>query len=112
MEHIDNIISQIISNFDFAYVIIINILTYLIIVLFDLLNKDKKVSTWEKRIILLICIFIISGIYILTGYNEYIKMLNSAILAPVFWGWIIKPIFKKLNIDYKHLRETMDNEYE
>ena len=30
-------------------------------------------------------------------------LLNSAILAPVFWSWIIKPICKYFKIDYKDI---------
>lgn len=109
MEYINDIISQIITNFDFTYVIIVNILTYLIIVFIDMINKDKVVTTWQKRFILLISIIIITLIYYINDYTEYIKLINSAILAPVFWGWVLKPLFVKFNIDYKHIDKNMDN---
>jgi len=30
-------------------------------------------------------------------------IINSSILAPVFWSWIIKPICKHYKLDYKQL---------
>ena len=30
-------------------------------------------------------------------------VFNSAILAPVFWSWIMKPICKHFKIDYKQI---------
>lgn len=34
-------------------------------------------------------------------YNKI--LFNSAILSPVFWSWVIKPICKYFNIDYKDI---------
>ena len=101
-EIINNIITTIISSFDFAYCISVNILTYLIIKIIDSLNGNKIVSTWSKRIVLLVVIFSTGVIYNLIGCDNKI-LLNSAILAPVFWSWIIKPICKYFRIDYKDI---------
>ena len=101
-EIINNIITTIINSFDFAYCISVNILTYLIIKIIDSLNGNKTVSTWSKRLVLLVVIFSTGVLYNLIGCNNKI-LLNSAILSPVFWSWIIKPICKYFKIDYKDI---------
>lgn len=107
MEYIDTIINQIINNFDFAYMFTVNILTYIIIKFIDFLNGEKDVNKLTKRLCLIVSIIIIGIIYILCDYTNKIIILNSAILAPVFWSWILKPICVKLNIDYKKIDKTL-----
>lgn len=102
IEIFNNTITTVISSFDFSYCISVNILTYLIIKLIDSLNGDKTVSTWSKRIVLLVVIFSTGVLYNLIGCDNKI-LLNSAILSPVFWSWIIKPICKYFKIDYKDI---------
>ena len=102
MEYINEIIDITIKSFDFAYCISVNILTYLIIKFIDSLNGKKAVSTWSKRIVLLVVILFTWVLYNLIGCDNKI-LLNSAILAPVFWSWIIKPICKYFKIDYKDI---------
>ena len=101
MEIITNSINTTLESFDFAYCIVVNILTYIIINIIN--NKIKKdLNTWSKRGILLISIIFISCIYIFIGSN--IKLIiNSSILAPVFWSWIMKPICKYFKLDYKQI---------
>ena len=101
-EIINNIITTVISSFDLAYCISVNVLTYLIIKFIDSLNDKKTVSTWNKRIVLLVVILSTGVLYNLIGCDNRI-LLNSAILAPVFWSWIIKPICKYFKIDYKDI---------
>lgn len=102
IEIFNNTITTIISSFDFSYCIIVNILTYLIIKLIDSLNGKKVISTWSKRIVLLVVILSTGVLYNKIGCDSKI-LLNSAILAPVFWSWIIKPICKYFKIDYKDI---------
>lgn len=108
MDYVDVVIKQIISNFDFAYMFIINVLTYLVIKLIDFLNGDKKVSTLIKRVALIGSIVVVTAIYVACNYPNNVILLNSAILAPVFWSWVMKPIFKKLNIGYKDVDDYMN----
>ena len=108
MEYVQGVIDNIIANFDFAYMLIVNILTYGVIKLIDYLNKDKNVSTLIKRIILVSCIAIVTIIYILTGYKEYKILVNSAIAAPVFYSWLLRPILKKFKIGYKEFDKTLN----
>lgn len=100
MEYISQIINITIESFDFSFCVTVNILTYLIIKLIDELNGSHKVSTWTKRGVMLITVIVISIAYYITGSNPKL-IINSAILAPVFWSWIGKPICDKLNIGYR-----------
>lgn len=107
MEYISQIINQIINNFDFSYMFIVNVLTYIIIKIIDYLNGDTKVHKLVKRICLLVSIIFVAIIYKLINYDSNIVLINSAILAPVFWSWILKPICIKFGIDYKKIDNTL-----
>lgn len=100
---IDVIVDGILSNFDFGFMFIVNVLTYIIIKVIDYFNGDNKVPTWQKRCVLVINIAAMIGIYITAGYDNTIMLVNSAILAPVFWSWVVSPILKKLGIGYKDI---------
>ena len=102
MEILYNTIQTTLNSFDFAYCIIVNILTYLIINIINSRNGNIDMKMWSKRIVLLLCIIIIGCIYYFTG-SEIKLILNSAIVTPVFWSWIMKPICKRFKIDYKQL---------
>ena len=102
MEIIYNTIQTTLNSFDFAYCIIVNILTYLVINIINSRNGNIDMKMWSKRVVLLICIIIIGCIYYFTG-SEIKLILNSAIVTPVFWSWIMKPICKHFKIDYKQL---------
>lgn len=102
MEIIGDFINTTLSSFDFSFCISVNILTYLIINIVISRRGNKDISTWNKRIILLISIICIGVVYIYTG-SDIRLVLNSSILAPVFWSWIMKPICKKFKLDYKQL---------
>ena len=102
MEIITELIQTTLSSFDFAYCIIVNVLTYLIISIINDRRGHKDISTWAKRGILLIVILSIGVLYSLSGSDSK-TILNSAILAPVFWSWILKPLCKKFKIDYKDI---------
>lgn len=94
-------VNQIINNFNFAYMLSINILTYMLIKTLDYFNKDKQVSLFIKRLILVLSTIILAIVYkIFTDINNEI-LLNSTIAAPVFYSWVLKPIITKYNIGYK-----------
>lgn len=80
---------NLLDNFDFGYMLIINVLTYGII---EILTKKWKLTVWIKRLILLVSILLITIIYKIIGYENNIVLINSCILAPVSWSWIFKPI--------------------
>lgn len=100
MEYINQILNTTIKSFDFSFCLIVNVLTYTIIKFIDSINGIKKVATWTKRIIMLSSVIFISIVYYIIGSDTKL-IINSAILAPVSWSWIFKPICKYLNIDYK-----------
>lgn len=101
---IEEMIQKVFNNFDFTFILIVNVLTYILINVVDYLNGAKVVSTLMKRALLVCSIVIVAGCYLYIGdYENKIILLNSAIVAPVSWSWIIKPICKKYNIDYKSL---------
>lgn len=106
MDVINQIITTTINSFDFSFCIIVNVLTYLIIKLIDELNKDKEVTTWTKRAILLICILSTGVVYYLLDQDTKL-LINSAILTPITWSLIFKPVCKMLGIDYKKVNDVM-----
>ena len=96
------ILNQILSNFDFAYMFTINILTYIIVKILDSVDNRDKVPTLEKRIALIASIIIVSALYCFIGYTDYIIMINSAICSPVFYSWVLKPMLTKKGLGYKN----------
>lgn len=104
---IDVIVNGILSNFDFGFMFIVNVLTYIVIKVIDYFNSDNKVPTWQKRCVLVISIAAMAGIYIAAGYDNAIMLVNSAVLAPVFWSWAVSPILKKLGVGYKDIDNTI-----
>ena len=102
MEIISNAIQTTLDSFNFAYCIIVNVLTYLIIRLINDRNGHTDLTTWSKRLVLLLVILSTGVLYYFLG-NDTKAILNSAILAPVFWSWVMKPICKHFKVDYKNI---------
>ena len=104
----ENIIQLIIDSFDFGFIVVVNILTYLLIKTHDELNGDGQVPRILKRLYLIISIAIVAAlIYIFDDNVVITKLLYSAIAAPVCWSWLFKPICKKLGIDYKKIDDIV-----
>lgn len=101
MEQIGKVIDVLLNNFDIAYMLCVNILTYGLIKIIDTINKKQKVKLIIKRICLIVCTIICCVIYKLTTQIENIILINSTIAAPVFYSWVIKPILTKYKIGYK-----------
>lgn len=97
----DNIIEQLINNFDFTYMLVVNVLTYILIKILDYANGYKRVKVYQKRILLVISIVIVTGVYKMNYYENNIVLVNSSIMAPVAWSWIFRPICNKIGIGYK-----------
>ena len=101
MEVINQMIQQVINGFDFTYCVAVNALTYtLVTVLIYLCQGD--VTRTIKKVVLLFSIVVVSAIYYAIGVDAEL-IVNSSILAPVSWTWIIKPILYKLGYDYKDI---------
>lgn len=98
----EQIIIQLISSFDFGLMLVLNILTYFMIKVWDWANGDKPVTTWNKRCCYILVV-LIAGVAWQWIANIPMKIfVNSCIAAPVAWSWLYKPIANKLGIDYKH----------
>lgn len=108
MEYLGNIIDSIIANFDFAFMISVNVLTYYIVKLLDKFNGDKAVPSWVKVISLIVSTIILGIIFLTLGsYDNKMIILNSAILAPISWNVILKPILKYFDIGYKEFDDNL-----
>ena len=92
MEIISSVIQTTLASFDFAYCVTVNILTYLIIT--GLAKKEKSLPKWGKRLVLIIDVLVL-GIIWYVATKDIRLVLNSAILAPVFWSWIGKPLVNR-----------------
>lgn len=103
MEFINDIINELINDFNFSIMVVINIATYIIIKICDEINGDKVINIWNKRIIFILVSIVIAFIYIKCSEIATIVIINSCIIAPISWSWIFKPIVSKLGIDYKQL---------
>lgn len=103
---ISNFVELFNTHFDLSFMLCVNILTYILIKVIDDINGDKSVGTWTKRLVMLISCFAIAAGYIAGGYENTTILINSAILAPVAWSWIFKPILKKIGVDYKKIDKT------
>lgn len=104
----DKLIDIIFDNFDFTYMISINVLTYLMIKIIDYINKEKVVSTFVKRICLVIAIIAVTITYLLIGYDNKLTLINSAILSPVFYSWVLRPILVHFNVNYKQANKEIN----
>ena len=101
METINQIMQQVINSFDFTYCIVVNVLTYLLVTALIYLCHGNVTRT-IKKLVLLFSIIIVSTIYYAIGVDTKLT-INSSILAPISWTWIIKPILSKLGYDYKDI---------
>lgn len=97
----EQIINQLVNNFDFGLMLILNVVTYVLIKFTDELNKEKNVTTWQKRIIFVCASLVIGCVYYFLSNVKLIVIINSIIIAPIAWSWLAKPIAGKLGIDYK-----------
>lgn len=103
---ISNFVELFNTHFDLSFMLCVNVLTYILIKAIDDINGDKFVGTWTKRLVMLISCFVIAAGYVAGGYENTTILINSAILAPVAWSWIFKPILKKIGVDYKKMDKT------
>ena len=95
----EEILSQLISNYNFTFILSINIISYLIIQLLHLKIFTKR----GIKIGVTVIVSIIMGIifhFISDTPTEV--LVNSAILAPLAWDWVFKPILNKIGVDYKN----------
>ena len=97
----EQIINQLVRNFDFALMLVINVVTYGAIKLWDELDGDKVPTVWQKRGVFVAVAIIMGVIYGLCTEVSVNVIINSCLVAPVAWSWLAKPIAAKFGIDYK-----------
>ena len=97
---IELILSYISDSFDFGYIISINLLVYFIIKAIEYFKKDKS-TKFIKILTTILVTIIMAFVYKFTTEIDNEKLINSSILAPVAWDWVIKPLCKLVKIDYK-----------
>lgn len=103
---ITKFIDLLFENFDLCFMLIVNIVTYFVIKVIDALNGNKPVSILTKRLSLVIVAIVITICYGIAGeFNN--QLINSAVLAPVAYSWIFRPILIKLGIGYKQLDDYL-----
>lgn len=96
--NMEQLLSQLISNYNFNLILSINIISYLIIQLLHLKIFTKR----SIKIGVTVIVSIVMGIifHFISDTSTEV-LVNSAILAPLAWDWVFKPILNKLGIDYK-----------
>lgn len=96
----EQIYEILINNFDISYMLSINILTYMIIKFIDFLNGEKKLKLIYKRLVLILSTIVCCIIYHFVTDLETRVLINSTIAAPVFYSWAMKPLLKKIKLQY------------
>lgn len=108
MEIINQIIQQVINSFDVAYCFVVNLLTYILISSITTIIHNQITRVW-KRLILCVSIVIVSIAYVNFGSIDIRVLINSIVLAPISWSWVLKPIAKRMNWDYKDFDNKLNN---
>ena len=109
METLEVLISKLIDSFDFAFMLIINLSTYLIIKTIDNLNGDSIVPTYLKRIIAVAVGigFTLLALYIGDSTTPAKVLVYSFVLSLVSWDIIFKPLLNYLGdkVNYRKLKD-------
>jgi hypothetical protein len=106
MDIINDIIHNLATSFDFSYCVVVNVLTYILIT--GLINvSGKNVSRAIKRFLLIISMLLVGIVYCAVEADVRI-VVNSAIITPVSWSWIFKPILTKFGYDYKDIDKMLN----
>lgn len=98
----DTIFQYALGNFNFGYVISINLLAYGLITIISKIKKKDLTKSFKVFTTIVVSIIM----FVIYKYNSMIEtdvLVNSTILAPVAWDWVIKPICKLIKIDYKNI---------
>lgn len=98
---IESVFDYTLNNFNFGYVISINLISYFIIQIINYFKKSSIPKVFKIGITIIVSI----SMFLLYRQISDIPidiLINSSILAPVAWDWIIKPICKLLKIDYNN----------
>lgn len=87
--------------FSLEYMFSVIIASYLLIKLVDVINGEKVVPTWMKRVITFIVGVILFVVFI-KFTDETVQCLMASFFSAVFvYDTAIKVIIRKFNIDYR-----------
>ena len=106
MDIINDTIQNLTTSFDFSYCIVVNVLAYILITCFIDIARGN-ITRFMKRFLLVISMIAVGIIYYLVGVDVKL-IVNSAIITPVSWSWIIKPILAKFGYDYKDIDKRLN----
>lgn len=101
MEVVDKVFDLLAANIDFAFMLSVNVLTFLLIKFADEKNKQKKVTRFLKRLITLLAGALLAVPLVLLNALEVKVALYSFVLSLVSWDGLFKHIIKKWGIGYK-----------
>ena len=87
--------------FSLEYMFSVIIASYLVIKLVDVINGEKVVPTWMKRVITFI-VGVIFFVVFMKFTDETVQCLMASFFSAVFvYDTAIKVIIRKFNIDYR-----------
>lgn len=98
-------VNQLMSSFDFAYMFAVNIATYIFIKCIDVLNGNKVVATWQKRIVAVIVGILIGLVVIKFGSDKKV-IFYSFFVSLLSWDTVFKPILNILNEKFNYRKEV------
>lgn len=101
MEVVGKVFDLLAANIDFAFMLSVNVLTFLLIKFADEKNKQKKVTRFLKRLITLLAGALLAVPLVLLNALEVKVALYSFVLSLVSWDGLFKHIIKKWGIGYK-----------
>lgn len=98
----EEFVKEVMSKFDFSYMFVVNLVTYILIKVIDWINGPLAVPTWLKRLVAVIVGLTIGGIVCTMG-SDRITILYSFFVSLVSWDVVFKPILNVLGtkINYK-----------
>ena len=70
----EEFVKDLLSRFDFAYMLVVNLVTYLLIKAVDELNGDKVIPTWMKRTTAVIVGVLLAIVAILIGADNTLML--------------------------------------
>ena len=109
MEIINTFIAELLSKFDFQYMLVVNIATYMIIKVIDIVNDEKAVPTWLKRAIAFIVGIAIGLVIVLVGNANFVTIFYSFFISLVSWDTIFKPILNRLSGNLNYYKDNKDS---
>ena len=97
---INSVFEFILNNFNFGLILSINALVYGLIKVCDCFKP--KVTPKIIKVAITICSSVLLGIiYWKVADLSPEVIINSCICATLIWDWILKPILKRIKLDYQ-----------